>query len=116
LDLPRIQRLILSDPNNVKTVYLATKEDLNGPTVEPKKLGHITIQKASLAKKPGGILFLVLDNIDILSEASKKLGIEGKAIWDENGNQVDDEYVKDQISSKPKFYIATEKDILDQQS
>jgi len=46
----------------------------------------------------------------------KKLGIEGKAIWDENGNQVDDEYVKDQISSKPKFYIATEKDILDQQS
>jgi len=117
LDLPRIQKLILSDPNNIKTIYLATKDDLNGPTTEPKKLGYIVIQRASTAQqqKGGGVNFLIYDNTNILIEASKKLGIEGKAIWDDNGNQVDDDYVKDQVSSKPKFFIATEKDILDQQ-
>jgi len=44
----------------------------------------------------------------------KKLGIEGKAIFDVRGNQVDNEYVCDNVASQPKFLIATEEDIIKQ--
>jgi len=114
LDLQRIQKLIVSN-TEIQTIYLATDENIN--PVKRKKLGNIVIQKASLAKTgKGGITVIVYADTDILIEGSKKLGIEGKVIWDENGYEVDDAIVKESIGGTPKFFIATEKDILDQQS
>jgi len=93
LDLIKIKQLIQKSNTKISTIYLIS-DDIG----VRKKLGYIVIQKASLLKTvKSGIMMAVFNDADILNEGSKKLNIEGKVIWDEHGNPIDDKEIKNQI-------------------